>query len=292
MSNRSAEGPYVVSDVAIGERATSFWDGVTQHNPAITRAPDGTWLLFYMGSTQAGAKPSNCTWPKSVRPGASITRRELEQLQEAQRPLSPENSVLEFNQRVGLATAKTPYGPWNRPAQPLLEPRKGHFDDGFTTNPSPAVLPNGSIVLLYKSRPLSGQGMFTAVAHADSYLGPYTRPHAPLELPTNCEDADIFLDTNPNAGAPQGVYRVVMHCACTYQLMWSTDGQNFNKTGGEQPWCDVTYQDGATEKLSRRERPKWILNTKGGLVAFSTGVQPTASHDKNSFTMMAPVSSN
>jgi len=73
------QGPYHYSDIALGPRDASYWDGkrlrwlscsattphlllstgVTQHNPDIRRAPDGTWLLFYMGST-SNVSHQNC----------------------------------------------------------------------------------------------------------------------------------------------------------------------------------------------------------------------------------------
>jgi hypothetical protein len=47
-------GPYVLTDVALGPKPGA-WDGLTQHNPAIQRDPvSGTYLLYYMGSTDNG----------------------------------------------------------------------------------------------------------------------------------------------------------------------------------------------------------------------------------------------
>ena len=47
-------GPYSLADVALGPREGT-WDGLTQHNPAVQRdAVTGTYLLYYMGSTDNG----------------------------------------------------------------------------------------------------------------------------------------------------------------------------------------------------------------------------------------------
>lgn len=92
-------GPYTLMDVALGPR-TGAWDGLTQHNPAIQRdAVTGTYLLYYMGSTDNGTVTTGG--------GACAT--------------DPQNKPV-CNQRVGLATATDPGGPWTRRNVPLIEP--------------------------------------------------------------------------------------------------------------------------------------------------------------------------
>jgi len=55
-------------------------------------------------------------------------------------------------QRIGLATADSLNGPWNRPDKPLLEAGKnGAWDDQCTTNPAFVKNPNGESWLYYKS---------------------------------------------------------------------------------------------------------------------------------------------
>ena len=84
-------GPYVLADVALGPRAGA-WDGLTQHNPSVQRdAVTGTYLLYYMGSTDNGTVTTGggaCADSPQTKPGC--------------------------NQRVGLATATHPAGPWTR----------------------------------------------------------------------------------------------------------------------------------------------------------------------------------
>jgi hypothetical protein len=64
------------------------WDSITQHNPAAQRDPvSGTYLIFYMGSTDNG----------TVHTGGGKCADDP-----ATQPLC--------NQRVGLAYAKSPHG--------------------------------------------------------------------------------------------------------------------------------------------------------------------------------------
>ena len=256
-------GPYRFSDVSLGARPAS-WDGLTQHNPAALRAPDGTYLLWYMGSNQSSSADAGAGVDCAVDPTAQSV----------------------CMQRVGLATASSPYGPWARREHPILEPGPpGAWDDLFTTNPTPHVFKNGSVLLLYKARSLEDQSqMRTGVAFAKSWRGPYKKRGAgPVSVPGDCEDAGLYYSES------MGVFRMVLHCGCSYQSLWSVDGIDWERTAAPQPWCHVSYVDGGNETLLRRERPKWVVDATGRPTHLLTGVFPATSHGGASFTMVAEV---
>jgi hypothetical protein len=135
----SIEGPYVPHDIALGPRSANYWDGeqlsrqarhcrkcfepsspghahlappltpcpgITQHNPDIQRAADGTYLLFYMGSTANGTSHQNCT----------LAGTDGDHHAGGLPPITQ-------NQRIGIATATSPYGPWTRPDAPVSSGR-------------------------------------------------------------------------------------------------------------------------------------------------------------------------
>merc|ERR1711924_213629 len=103
----------------------------------------------------------------------------------------------------------------------------------------------------------------------------------PIQLPGNCEDAGIYQS------AESGVFRMVLHCGCNYQYVWSLDGVTWQKTTAAEQWCEVTYGDGSSEKMSRRERPKWLLDAQGHATHLITGVQPPKSvHGGQTFTLI------
>lgn len=87
--------------------------------------------------------------------------------------------------RVGLAVADSPFGPWRRGEQPLLEAGpSGAWDDHCTTNPSLVQHPNGQYWLYYKSwntadyeqqkGPIRGNRKY-GLAIADKPEGPYRK---------------------------------------------------------------------------------------------------------------------
>jgi hypothetical protein len=216
----SPEGPYKLSDIALGPLPkTSEWDSLTQHNPAVQRDPvSGTYLLYYMGSTNNSSK---------TKGGGRCAS-------------DPGHQSL-CNQRVGLATSESPYGPWTRRTMPIIDSGPpGEWDDQFTTNPTPHVFANGSVLLVYKARSMADfNNMRTGVAFAEHWSGPYTRmgsPPHPIDVSGGCEDAGIYYSTDMQ------VYRMVLHCGCNYQAVWSIDGINWNRTAPSVPWCDVEYR--------------------------------------------------
>jgi len=145
------EGPYGFAEHVLPPRGKEFWDGRMTHNPTIHKAGD-TYLLYYTGTTYPEPTP---TKPGQVDPEWRLRAR--------------------ANQRIGLATSNSIFGPWHRPAAPLLDSRPGCWDGLMTTNPAPCLLENGSVLLLYKSTADQGTPIQYGVAAADTWDGPYER---------------------------------------------------------------------------------------------------------------------
>lgn len=198
----------------------------------------------------------------------------------------PETQSL-CNQRVGLATSASPYGPWIRRDKPVVDAGpSGEWDDQFTTNPTPHVFANGSVLLIYKARSMSDfNNMRTGVARADHWSGPYTRvlSASPIDISGGCEDAGIYRSKDMD------VFRMILHCGCSYQSVWSIDGLHWNRTAPLAPWCNVSYAGGGSEVLHRRERPKWLVGPSGRPTHLFTGVLPSTSHDQQTFTMATEI---
>jgi hypothetical protein len=111
------EGPYEPADIALAPRSPPhFFDSVMIHNPDAKRTRDGTYVIFYDGSSRP---------PADAGVGA------------AGGSSSGINPII-LRQNIGLATAKSPAGPWTRQAAPILEPTgvNGTWDQLFVTNPA------------------------------------------------------------------------------------------------------------------------------------------------------------
>lgn len=148
------EGPYTFQEVVLPPRGAEYWDGMMTHNPSIHKS-GSTYLLYYTGTTYSGSMPDA----------------------EHQEPLGLSEKAREArrNQRIGLAVSKSVYGPWVRPNEPVLQVRPGRWDALMTTNPAPCMLPDGSVLLIYKSTAAEGEKLRLGAARAVSFDSPYLR---------------------------------------------------------------------------------------------------------------------
>ena len=150
------EGPYEFVGVALPARGPEYWDGRSTHNPRILKHED-TYVLIYMGSTNPFDEVTN---PDTLTLASAFT------------------TVGRANKRIGMATSKSPYGPWERRDEPILHTKPGTFYSFLTSNPTPWINEDGSVIMLFKSRSYKEDypfqtSMMIGVATAPSIDGPF-----------------------------------------------------------------------------------------------------------------------
>lgn len=254
------EGPYRFAEVVLTARGAGWWDGRSVHNPVIQKCGD-TCILFYMGSTHPFPDPPE---------DGSLCHDSYEWL------------CARAHKRIGIATAKSVFGPWTRPDVPSFEVRPGHFDDFLVSNPAPCVNEDGSCLLIYKTRtwkkpPYTGctgnemcSGMKLGAAWADHWAGPYRRltdqplfaDDGILEDPfiwkTDTGYAMIAKDWNGHytgdvgsavyAKSPDGIrWEVASRPAFSREILWS-DGQTRRMGNLDRPFL-LFDEDGSATHL-------------------------------------------
>jgi hypothetical protein len=170
----SPTGPFTFHDVTLAPRGPKFWDGMVTHNPTVQRFGE-KYYLYYMGDTGDGV----------ITPKLSFVHRN--------------------NQRIGVAVACSPYGPWKRLDKPIIDvsadPKAP--DSLCTSNPSITQGRDGRFYLLYKGvgreKPLPfGGPVVHLMAVSDSPVGPFAKNLEPLfTLPGNnfpFEDPFLWFD--------------------------------------------------------------------------------------------------
>lgn len=147
------EGPYQHVNVALPPRGINpatgkkFWDADVTHNPNAF-FHNGRYYLYYMGNHGDGK-----SYP-----------------------------VHRNNQRIGVAIADHPCGPWKRLDSPIIDISADHksFDSLCVTNPSACIRPDGGVLLVYKAvqfiagKEMGGNVRYGA-ALADNPEGPYLK---------------------------------------------------------------------------------------------------------------------
>jgi hypothetical protein len=260
------DGPYEFSDVALPPRGAEFWDGQMTHNPAI-RKYGNTYLLYYTGTTYKGARPS------ATNPVGETDALKLEAHQ---------------GERIGLATAKSPYGPWKRLDKPILDVVPNSWEQYLVSNAAPVVLNDGHVMLYYKGvEKLRVNAIGLAVAACPTCE--YKRvSNQPLNLGIGAEDPFIWqengkfkalmLDTDRRYSPDKEIF---------YAL--SDDGLRWRVPKNAIAVSrKVLWADGTTKKMNSTERPHVLIeNGRPTHVFFATG--ETVNGKRYTWNMVSPL---
>lgn len=260
------EGPYKFSDVALPPLGSEFWDGQMTHNPAIRKHGD-TYLLYYTGTTYKGARPSK------DNPVGETDPLKLEAHQ---------------GERIGLATSKSPYGPWTRLDKPILDVVPNSWEQYLVSNAAPVVMKDGKVRLYYKGvEKLRVHAIGLAVA--DCPTCEYKRiSDKPLNMGIGAEDPFIWMEN--------GKYKALM---LDHERRYSPDKEIFYAVSDDGiRWHvprnaiavskNVRFADGTTKKMNSTERPHVLIeNGRPTHVFFATG--ETVNGKRFTWNMAIPV---
>ncbi len=241
-------GPYRHVEVVLPARKGGYWDGVCTHNPTIHQF-NGKYYLYYMGLNAA----DDFRGEICMEDPAWWTYRN--------------------SQRIGVAVADKPAGPWTRMDTPCLDVSddQGRFDSLLVSNPAITQMPDGKYLLIYKavgrelSMPFGGPVVHLA-AIGDSPLGPFKKQQIPIftvegsDFPA--EDPYIWYQKS------HGSYYAIVKdmngsftgCGRSLALFKSSDGKSWD------PAPNVLVSDlrlrwanGRVDRMANLERPQlWL----------------------------------
>jgi len=234
------EGPYRFVGAALPPRGAEYWDGQMTHNPVARRIGE-KYVLYYTGTTYRGERPS---------PGNPTTET------------SPLKLEAHQGERIGIAIADSPDGPWQRFDKPVLDVRPGTWERHLVSNASPLVMPDGSILLYYKGvEELRKHAI--SVARATRVEGPYERlADKPFDVGVGAEDPTMWiengryhalmLDTDRNVSDKE-----IYYATSSDGLHWQTEA-NPVAIPKTFPW-----RDGVERRMGSTERPQILV--QGGV---------------------------
>uniref|UniRef100_UPI0032180270 glycoside hydrolase family protein n=1 Tax=uncultured Draconibacterium sp. TaxID=1573823 RepID=UPI0032180270 len=277
--SETPEGPYEFKDVAIGARGAEYWDGRSAHNPRILRYKD-LYVMFYMGSTH---------------PFDEVTNSDTLKLGTAY-PV-----VARSNKRIGIATSKSPYGPWERRDVPVLDTKPGTFYSFLTSNPSPWINEDGSVVLMFKARAYRDKypyqsRMQIGVATASDINSPFTvvtkEPVFSMDKFGVVEDPFIWKDENGYHMIAKDQYGKITGKHHAGVMAHSHDAINWKLD--EQPLAyerTINWSDGKSIKMGQLERPFGLIeNGKVTHLFFATMDGPGGfNRSTKSWNMVLPL---
>lgn len=274
--SKSPFGPYKHKNVALPDRGTEHWDGSCTHNPTVHKF-NGKYYLYYMG---------NIGDEKIVSvPGKAKI-----------------NWMHRNNQRIGVAVADDPNGPWKRFDKPVLDITHGDslaHDALMTSNPSVCQMADGKILMVYKAVgkkfPMpQGGPVVHCVAIADSPTGPFKKYPDPVFL----EEGVRFPAEDPYIWFAEGKYRAIVKYIThegkkrLFSLVHydSEDGIDWKKAKNfEISDRSFTWEDGSTQKFDHLERPQ-VLVENGIPIALTCAADTyDENHVRQSFNVQIPL---
>lgn len=272
------QGPYKFSDVALPARGSQYWDGRSTHNPRILKQ-NGKYYLIYMGSTHPFADPT-------------YKQLTLD---------SPWCIVGRSNKRIGMAVADSPYGPWKRMDEPILKTKANTFYSFLTSNPSPIIQEDGSVMMIFKGRSYKGNDgnseMSLGMAYAPSIEGPYQvlnndQPIFQVDGQGEAEDPYLWKDKD-------GYHAIFKDHVSKFTgergggvMAHSKDGIRWTVDKNPKAYSrTVEYSDGKVEMQGQLERPFILFEDgKPAYIFFATMDGPGGFENaSNSWNMVIPI---
>ena len=224
-------GPFKHVKVILPPRDKKYWDADVTHNPTVYKFGK-KYYLYYMGNY------GNGEWWDHRN-----------------------------HQRIGVAVASSPLGPWKRSDKPIIDTSNKSFDHLMAANPAVTKRPDGKYLMIYKGvsdgkMPFGGKVLHGA-AIADKPEGPF------IKLPNRIfvKDTVQFAAEDPFIWYQDGKYWAIVkdfkgnftHAGLSLALFESTDGldwkpaKNVLVTKTEIPWSTGTKQ------VKKLERPQLYI---------------------------------
>ena len=268
-------GPFTFHDVALPRRGKDYWDGLCTHNPTIHLFGD-TYYLYYMGNTGDGKNP--------CKPGKADL-----------------NWIHRNNQRIGVAVADNPNGPWKRFDKPVLNRSSDSLaiDAIMTSNPSVCEMTDGKILMVYKGVgahfPAPNYGPVDhCVAIGDTPIGPFKK----YPKPVFTVKGERFPAEDPYIWYGDGKYRaIVKRIKNEGNKTHFSLGQYESNNGID--WkesknylvseVELTWADGAYQKLAHLERPQVFLENGQPKVLLCAADTLDNNHIRCSFNVQIPL---
>lgn len=250
------EGPYTFADIALqspGDTPAGRWDACNAHNAYCVRLADPAtgkprYYLYYVANRDDNSAFND--WYDHI-----------------------------ITQRIGVAVADSPGGPWKREAHPACTPQAPLL--GYVVNPAVTRLPGGKYLMLLKGRAADQpagassdkMGPYrTGWALADAPTGPFTiQPSLLFETSgAGIEDPCVFIWNgliyaavkDARATSTGGIgWAAGSLAADGFTITWTIPASS--DPGALITPRTLTWADSSTTPLNTLERP-FILQDKSG----------------------------
>lgn len=262
------------------------------HNPKAIRAPDGTYLIYFIGS-----------WETSPQVCAAMT--DVGDYSQDMEPMHGEGDYpgpthdtcgpYPLNGGCGLAVASSTslLGPWDVSSIIIQNQNTSALLDCAHTNPSPFFFDNGSMVMLFNAGYCHANLETIGILEAPSWRGPYTlRSPDPIFMdadgtPHTCEDPSLWIDErgwhamvhNFDGG------RISLYAHSLDGYAWTLHGEASNPG----PYNGtVLWSDGSSSHYDL-QRPQLVFDPVKGTPTYMVNGATVDEVTGRSFTLFRPL---
>lgn len=237
------EGPFKFENVVLHDKNISGWDFNNAHNPYAIVA-DGKICLYYISNDIEAAfdkSKNNASYPDSTWFVKNRTQ-------------------IRNSQRIGVAIAEQPSGPFIRSEKPVVQPDSINFKN-IAVNPS-VVYRNNKYTMIMKGDDLRYKQWFRIqlVGNATQPEGPFRFEKKPVYAEAQTEDACLWFDEVMDK------YYMVCHVIGKSELALLNSENGVDWQPDERAVFmkkEFTLSDGTIWKPKRVERPFVLTNEKG-----------------------------
>ena len=228
-------GPYQFHEVILKGSGEGNWNEQSAHNPSVKKFGDKYYLYFI-----------------------SHTNRDLGK--------DSERENHRWGQRIGVAIAGHPKGPWTVLDEPIIDYQEGKGAYGYMVNPSVEQTPEGSYVMIFKTRSKKRglkKKLIQCIATAPTPEGPYTIAKDPILTEASAEDPYMWY-------AKDRFYAILDdhlgHYTGTEGLALFESENATDWKASEYPLVskpEIKWDDGKITPLRFLERPQVWLDDEG-----------------------------
>ncbi|MFV0539634.1 MAG: glycoside hydrolase family protein [Aestuariibaculum sp.] len=231
-------GPYTYKKTILTGFGKGFWNEEAAHNPHIKRFNNKYYLYFISHHVKDYG-------------------------------LTPTRKNITYGQRIGVAVAASPEGPWKVSDAPLIDYQEGKAAHGYMVNPSVCQKPDGSYLMIFKSRPEGSEKTdhFTAIqclATAPTPEGPFTINENAVLTEATAEDPYMWYQNGKYYAIADDQYGDYLKEDRGLVLFQSADGVNWDLAKNPLvSYPEINWVDGTTTKLKHLERPQIWFDKNG-----------------------------
>ncbi|MFV0606901.1 MAG: glycoside hydrolase family protein [Niabella sp.] len=264
---KKPEGPYTFQKVMFKNSIDTGWGTTMAHNPHVQKF-DNKYYLYFISTRLKD-------WDLGARQNHT------------------------FSQRIGVAVADKPDGEWKIIPNPIVDIQPGKPATGYVTNPSVSKRPDGTYLMMFKSRPSNWKEIekFTAIqclATSPTPIGPFTILDNPVLTEATAEDPFMWYQNNRYYAIADDQYGDYLPNGHGLALFESKDARHWALA--ENPvvsYPQIKWVDNTVMPLKHLERPQLFFNKKGKpAVLFCAAMDSSGTRTFNVHIPLQPMAVN